>query len=50
MKAVMLKACKRCSGDLVINKDHQVGSYGECIQCGHIEYVRIVLVVVGAAA
>ena len=38
MKTMMLKACKRCSGDLRLDKDHEIGLYAECLQCGHVTY------------
>lgn len=30
-----LKACPRCSGDLVFEEDH-AGAYLMCVQCGHV--------------
>jgi hypothetical protein len=29
-----LKGCKRCGGDVFIDKD-EFGWYKECLQCGH---------------
>lgn len=32
---MMLKACQRCSGDLLETSD-MYGRYVQCIQCGHV--------------
>ena len=32
---MMLKACPRCSGDLLESSD-MYGRYVQCIQCGHV--------------
>jgi len=31
-----LKACPKCKGDLVLDKDHY-GWYKSCIQCGYVQ-------------
>jgi hypothetical protein len=40
-KKVMLKLknCARCKGDMHSNRD-LYGSYAECLQCGHMEYLK----------
>ena len=50
MRTMILKACKRCDGDLALGKDHEVGVYAECLQCGHIVYAGNPAEVVGNAA
>ncbi len=34
-----LKNCARCKGDMHTNRD-LYGSYAECLQCGHMEYLK----------
>jgi hypothetical protein len=34
-----LKNCTRCKGDMHTNRD-LYGSYAECLQCGHMEYLK----------
>ena len=50
MKPVMLKACTRCSGDMALGNDYEVGLYATCLQCGHIAYPRNPRSTVGKAA
>ena len=50
MKPVMLKACKRCSGDLALGRDYEVGLYAECLQCGHVAYPKVPRLVLAKAA
>ena len=50
MQTMILKACKRCSGDLALHKDHEVGVYADCLQCGHVAYPSNVGEVVRSAA
>ena len=50
MKTVMLNGCTRCSGDLTLRKDYEVGLYAECLQCGHVAYMSNVRPAVGKAA
>ena len=40
MKPVMLKACTRCSGDMALGNDYEVGLYATCLQCGHVEDIQ----------
>ncbi len=34
-----LKNCSRCKGDMHSNRD-VYGAYAECLQCGHMEYLK----------
>ena len=38
-KMLTLKNCRRCNGDMQTNRD-VYGSYAECLQCGHMEYLK----------
>ena len=38
MKTVLLKACKRCSGDMALRRDFEAGLFAACVQCGHVAY------------
>ena len=38
-KMLSLKNCHRCNGDMYTNRD-VYGSYAECLQCGHMEYLK----------
>ncbi len=50
MKVLMLKACTRCSGDMALGDDREVGLHAACIQCGHVAYPRNPLLTVGNTA
>ena len=36
IKKLWLKSCRRCHGDMTLEKDRW-GAYRACIQCGHSE-------------
>ena len=40
MNTVMLKACSRCSGDMKVISDQEIGLFAECFQCRHVVYAR----------
>ena len=50
MKTVMLKGCARCSGDLALHQDYEVGLYAECVQCVYVAYPKSPQLVVARAA
>ena len=50
MKTVMLKACTRCSGDMALGNDDEVGLHAACVQCGYVAYLRYPQLAVGKAA
>ena len=50
MTKVMLRACTRCSGDMALSNDREVGLRATCLQCGHVAYPRNPLASVGKAA
>ena len=38
-RSVLLKACKRCSGDLMLRVEDGDAT-GTCLQCGNVLYLR----------
>ncbi len=50
MKTVVLKACTRCSGDMTLGNDDEVGLYATYLQCGHVAYATNPRLVAGTAA
>lgn len=38
MRTIMLKACMRCSGDMKVGNDHEIGLFAQCLQCGYVVY------------
>ena len=38
-RRVLLKACTRCSGDLLLRVEDGVAT-GNCLQCGNVLYLR----------
>ena len=39
MELIFLKACRRCKGDVVIERD-VYGEYAKCVQCGRSEEAK----------
>ena len=50
MKTVLLNGCTRCSGDLTLRRDYEIGLYAECLQCGHVAYTHTIQPAVSEAA